>query len=108
MATGRPASTLATADQTVVSVGPYIFQSEPQRVRIGSASSAVQASPPQRIFSPGAPVQPASRSMRNVLGVACKTVTPQRVISSPSAPPSRVASVLAITMEAPDTNGRNI
>ena len=48
-----PVSTLRTADHTVVSVGPYMFQSEPQRGKSSFASCAVQASPPQRTFKRG-------------------------------------------------------
>src|ERR1700680_2745290 len=68
-----PASTRDVADQIVVSVGPYMFQSSP-RCESSSASFRGKASPPQSILNPGKPSQPASSSKRQVAGVACITV----------------------------------
>src|ERR1700722_1163796 len=105
---GRSASTLANADHTVLSVGPYMFQSEAQRVSTCFARSAVQDSPPQRIFKRLLPCQPASRSIRRVLGVACKMLALLRSIRLANAQPSLTVSLGAMTTHAPHTRGRNI
>src|SRR5882757_10856895 len=68
-----PGETRDVADQMVVSVGPYIFQSSPNSIS-SFASFLGRASPPQNILSPEEPVQPTSRSKRHVAGVACITV----------------------------------
>src|SRR5579862_9603541 len=69
-----PDWTRVAADQMVVSVGPYIFQRELHLGRRAWAKSLPQASPPQRIFKLGFPVQPDSSNMRQVAGVACMMV----------------------------------
>src|SRR5256885_10869956 len=62
-----PRSTLfpyTTLFRSVVSVGPYIFQSSP-RCKRSLASCRANASPPQSIFSDGDPGQPTSKSKRS-------------------------------------------
>ena len=61
-------------DQTVVSVGPYMFQTEAALAINCSASSRGMASPPQRILRFPFPIQPDSSSNFQVEGVACMTV----------------------------------
>src|SRR5689334_14239002 len=68
--------TLQIVDQIVVSVGPYMFQSEEQRVINSRANSDGSASPPQRTFISLRPAQPCSISILQVAGVACITVAP--------------------------------
>ena len=74
----RPASgsTRPTADQMVVSVGPYIFQSSATAAeavaRPNHGQSFAAAPYPQIRF----PCQPLSSSNRQVAGVACITVIP--------------------------------
>src|SRR5262249_28078081 len=63
------------ADQTVVSVGPYMFQTEAALVISSLAKSRDIASPPHKIFKSGLPGHPASSSNFHVDGVACITVT---------------------------------
>ena len=70
-----------TVDQTVVSVGPYMFHSPAQRGRRFSARSRRRASPPQSTFTFGDPPQPAWTSARHVTGVACITVQPNSWMS---------------------------
>jgi hypothetical protein len=65
-----PDSTRSTEDQTVVSVGPYMFQSSPPHFSKLSASFRGIASPPHNILSDGYPSQPASSNSRHVTGVA--------------------------------------
>jgi hypothetical protein len=103
-----PGSTWLTADQTVVSVGPYMFHSDAQRGSNWLARSAGHASPPHRIFRLGTPFQPASSSMRSVAGVACMMLMRACSIRLASASPSAVVSLGATTTQAPHTSGRNI
>src|SRR5215467_5831418 len=63
-------------DQIVVSVGPYIFQSDPLRLTSSLASSRGRASPPHKTLNSSDPCQPASKSSRHVAGVACIIVAP--------------------------------
>src|SRR3569832_3015189 len=65
-----PASTCATVDHTVVSVGPYIFHSARTRGSNASASSRERASPPQSSIREGLPSHPSESNMRLVAGVA--------------------------------------
>ena len=55
--------TSCVADQIVVSVGPYMFHSEPTRGSSFAARSDGRASPPQRAFKPP-PSQPAATSAK--------------------------------------------
>ena len=72
MSTGpSPLPTSSTADQMVVSVGPYMFHTEAQRSRSASANSRDQASPPHSAFKRPSPSQPDSINNRQVVGVAC-------------------------------------
>ncbi len=107
MTIGLPASTRATDDQIVVSVGPYIFQSDLHRGSSASARSVDQASPPHRIFNSGLPVQPAASKSRQVAGVACITVAPQCFNRDESRNPSAATSLPAMTTRAPVIRGRN-
>ena len=74
MVTAVFSSSFEMVDQIVVSVGPYMFQTEADFCTNCDASFCETASPPIRILSPRSPVQPASSSMRHVAGVACITV----------------------------------
>src|SRR5581483_9343982 len=94
------------ADQMVVSVGPYMFQSEPQRGSNARASSAVQASPPHKTFRRGWPVQPDANISRQVVGVACMTVAAERSNSSLKPPPMTVSDG-AITTRPPTLKGNS-
>src|ERR1700730_3333959 len=94
-------------DQIVVSVGPYIFQRELQRVASLLAKSRERASPPQRILKVPLPFHPASSSSRQVAGVACIIVAPLSAITFINLLPSAAASRPAITSLAPAINGRN-
>ena len=55
---------------------------------------------------PAPPRQPASRSMRQVVGVACMTVAPEESIRAARARPWRATSRGAITTRAPTSRGR--
>src|SRR5204863_5854052 len=70
----RGSCTRYMEDQIVVSVGPYMFQTGPQLAASLRANSVGAASPPTRTFSPGSPFHPHSKSRRQEVGVACKTV----------------------------------
>ena len=74
-----------TADQIVVSVGPYMFHTSPRPP--SSASARSRGAPRRRTAPSGAasPRQPASISMRHVAGVACMTVAPAAAIAAASA-----------------------
>src|SRR5262245_22214553 len=73
-----------TEDQMVVSVGPYTFHTSPTRSTMLPDSSLGSASPPHNPLRSGPPSHPASSSIRHVAGVACITVAPDFLISSPS------------------------
>src|SRR5882672_441606 len=64
----------AQVDHTVVSVGPYRFHSSQPRAISWSARSLGRASPPTNALNGVLPFQPASKSRRQVTGVACITV----------------------------------
>ncbi len=100
-----PSPTSATADQMVVSVGPYMFHSSTPPDRSRRASSAGSASPPASAFSPGAPGQPASSSIRQVDGVAWTTLAPEAASSRDNCSPSAAAPRSATTTRAPVTSG---
>src|ERR1700736_1785817 len=82
-------------DQTVVSVGPYIFQTDALLFNNSRAKSWGIASPPHRTFRLLSPCHPASNRSRHVAGVACITVVPDVssvfLNSDPSLATSRVA-----------------
>ena len=111
LAIGPPINTSSSgltrqaADQTVVSVGPYMFQREPPLSSNCRARSFGQGSPPHNILRRGLPLQPADNNIFQVLGVACITVAWHRVSSSAKACPSRAFSLLAITVCAPTIRG---
>src|SRR5439155_22569919 len=75
MRTGpEPCSMRVQEDHIVVSVGPYMFQTElPHRAK-SFASFREKASPPQSTFNRGSPSHPASRRIFQVTGVACMKV----------------------------------
>ena len=97
----------AALDQMVVSVGPYIFHSAAPQGSKRPAKSRVSSSPPHSIFKPGEPCQLAASSIFQVVGVACITVTLASSINCASTRPSVFASLGAITISAPQINGRN-
>ena len=80
--------TSCTVDQTVVSVGPSMFHSEPTRGSSIWARSRGSASPPHRALRRAQPGQPESINTRHPAGVACITVTPRLSISCASRRPS--------------------
>src|SRR3954469_10440792 len=63
-------STFVAPDQMVVSVGPYMFQSELHLGKSCPARSSDQASPPHNIFRSGLPDHPDSSNNCHVVGVA--------------------------------------
>ena len=97
-----------TVDHIVVSVGPYKFHNVPHRGIISLANSGGIASPPHSTFSPSRPCQPLSRSMRQVIGVACITVALLSCKSWRNARPSRAMSRPAMTAREPAISGRKI
>src|SRR5258708_36025209 len=106
MVTGpSPDPTSDTADQMVVSVGPYIFHSGTLQARMRLARSRGSASPPQSTLSLGRPVQPVLSNRRKVIGVACKTVAPEERRRSRSCRPSLATARLATTSLAPVLSG---
>src|SRR6266576_1941186 len=102
----RP-STRYTEDQMVVSVGPYMFHTEPQQAASLRASSGGSASPPTRALRFLPPCQPHSNRSLQVVGVACMTVARDVFSKSFSRLPSNVASRLATMRRAPNKSGRN-
>src|SRR6266550_3727125 len=109
MRTGpEPCSIRVQEDHIVVSVGPYMFQTElPHRAR-SFASFREKASPPQSTFSRGFPSHPASRISFQVTGVACMTVALHVLNNSSNWLPSAATSRLAMTTRAPTQRGRKI
>ncbi|MFT3764373.1 MAG: hypothetical protein QM820_02450 [Minicystis sp.] len=107
MSTGASLASRCTQDQIVVSVGPYMFHTDPERSTRRSASSRGTASPPMSTFSSPSPAQPASSSSRNVVGVACSTVMRPASIRAASARPSTAVSRLAISTCAPVVSGNH-
>ena len=97
----------ATADQMVVSVGPYIFQTGPQVDSNRAERSRSIASPPHNTFSRRAPRQPESNNIRQVAGVACMTVALEVERVRAKATPSRAVSRLANSIRAPVIKGKN-
>ena len=96
-----------TADQIVVSVGPYIFQSSSTRSNNLVAKLMGNASPPQSAFIGKRVSKPESINMCHVVGVACKTVIFSSFITSSITRASFAVSSLAITNVAPFSNGKN-
>ena len=92
MAPAASAGTVCTADQMVVSVGPYMFIRDPGTSAASSrASDGGKASPPTIIRrSAASPGRAASSctSMRAIDGVHCRCVTSCRCISAASDAPS--------------------
>lgn len=91
-------------DQTVVSVGPYTFQTVPSAVRIRSARAGGSASPPHSARTRGA-CQPDSISWCQVAGVAWTTVTGAASSSFASRAPSRAVSRSTTRTVAPHASG---
>ncbi len=99
-----------SVDQTVVSVGPYMFHTSSERSRSSRPSADGSASPPESTlrFSPRVPrVQPAARSNRHVEGVACIMVTPWARMAERSDAPSTATRREATTTLAPTTSGNS-
>jgi hypothetical protein len=97
-------SNASTADQTVVSVGPYMFQLEALRVASRRRRSVGTASPPARILS--ARVSPHGTSSVNchAEGVAWAIVTPRRSSCAIWSPSRR--TVPGMRTRAPTVSGR--
>src|SRR6266436_3431299 len=93
-------------DHTVVSVGPYMFQTEPA-LRINCcANSRDIASPPLTIFKLAFPGHPDSSNSFQVDGVACIAVISQSSSILHKRCPSPDDSRLASTQRAPTIKGR--
>ena len=74
-AIGEDASSMRwQVDQTVVSVGPYMFHRARTRGTSSAASAGRSASPPQSAVSDRSPIHPAAQSSCHVTGVACRMV----------------------------------
>src|ERR1700691_1566392 len=93
-------------DHMVVSVGPYMYQSEAQRGISSDARSCDRASPPHRILQVGEPFQPVSMSMRHVIGVACMIVAWQSRKTWCIATASALTAEDTSSMRAPTMSGR--
>src|SRR5689334_2119202 len=93
-------------DQTVVSVGPYMFHNAFVLAHNCLARSGGSASPPHNAVRDVLPDQPASKRSRQVAGVACMsvgfTVSMQRIRFLPLI----VAARLAISTRPPTINGK--
>ena len=101
-------STRLTADQMVVSVGPYKFQRlTPAPVKEADKSTG-RASPPQNAAKAGVGFQPVSSNTLQVTGVACIVVIPYCAIAFCSARPSIEVSREAMTTRPPVIKGKNI
>ena len=90
----------------VVSVGPYIFQTEWHFPRSLSARSFGIASPPQSALSGKGLFQPASNIIRQVDGVACMMLIFSERRMSSSMRPSFAEDASARTNVAPLISGR--
>src|SRR5436309_13248702 len=93
-------------DHTVVSVGPYIFQTDEARFNNSIASSRGNASPPHKLLKLLFPSHPASRCNLQVAGLACITLiaAPANILCNSY--PSRAVSRLASTRRAPTIRGK--
>ncbi len=100
-----PGVMCAQVDQTVVSVGPYIFQSSPTRDSRASASSVGSASPPHSAFHCGPPRQPASSNKRHVDGVACRVSILCSSSRARRRTPSLASSRSTSSISAPHSKG---
>src|ERR1700722_17279135 len=107
MSTRSPGSIRRTADHTVVSVGPYMFQSERYRANNKSARSSDQGSPPHETFKSALPFHWPYNNKHHVVGVACITEfsAPEVAKSVPLHQPP--APRLASTTRPPQTSGRS-
>ena len=99
--------TRSMVDQTVVSVGPYMFHSSAQRGSSARARSGGRASPPHKTLRFAEPLHPAATSARHSAGVACITVHADSRIRSIRRAGSSVSSRPAITTRPPVASGRN-
>src|SRR5262249_39486688 len=102
-----PGCTSSTADQIVVSVGPYMFHTEVARCTSSFASSLGNASPPHKTFSAGSPCQPVSSNCCHVTGVACTTVAFTSLKYSSNWTAYCAVSRLTIASFAPTQSGKN-
>ena len=98
-------SSRATADQTVVSVGPYMFHTELLRARSARPRSSGRASPPHRTVKSGSHVHPASTSIFHIVGVPCAMVAD--LIAEASRIGSTATSRSTTMTRAPTVNGRS-
>src|SRR6266576_4907330 len=101
-----PELILQIVDQTVVSVGPYMFQSELPRFNNSSTNLLGMASPPHRILRLLFPRHPASNNRRQVAGVACMTVGANLSKVSSKRLPSIAVSRPARMRRAPTVSGK--
>src|ERR1700678_2281199 len=93
-------------DQMVVSVGPYMFHSCPQRGISFFARSPEKASPPHNALRLMLPSQPDSISSDHVAGVACNSAAWLPSSNALSFLPSPASSREANITCAPLTSGR--
>src|ERR1700722_14105150 len=91
-----PARTLPQEDQTVVSVGPYIFHKVPPPSTSRSPRSRGKASPPHNILNPGRERKPASSISRHEAGVPCRIVAPDQSMEASTRFLSETTSPCAI------------
>ena len=107
MSTRSPGSIRRTADHTVVSVGPYMFQSERYRANNKSARSSDQGFPPHKTFKSALPFHCPYNNKHHIVGVACITEIFCSRSSKISAVASATCSRLASTTRPPQTSGRS-
>ena len=95
-----------TDDHIVVSVGPYTFQRLSHFSVSSLARSAGIASPPHSAFKGNGLDQPESKSINQVVGVACKKLIFSFFIKSSKSLPSLAVSWSASINVAPLISGR--
>src|SRR5262245_15035769 len=99
---------LYIVDQIVVSVGPYMFHTEPYFPISDWANSGRIASPPQNTFKSHLSLLSISNNIRQVIGVACMTVGFSLFNLSWSLAGSVVSSRLVRMTRPPVINGKYI
>ncbi|PHM39512.1 hypothetical protein Xmir_04420 [Xenorhabdus miraniensis] len=99
---------LFNVDQTVVSVGPYKFQSVGTCWSNCVASVSGRASPPHNTLNLVGRVKSDScNNIRHVEGVACMSETLWRIIKAANCCASAACACVASMICAPVNNGRN-
>ena len=106
----RPSSVVTrdTVEYTVVSVGPYRFQSSPHRSNKGRIRSRGSGSPAVANLMPGWLSKSASRIIRHIAGVACIKLTLYCDIAATNATESFAVARSTTATDPPTINGRNI